>query len=122
MDKGRQRSKEASQRVRADRLVRLTEVPEGSPVFGGTDVPVQYLLDYLAQIHNLYAFLEDHPRFRQSMQSLIRVNCRFIAVPCCGVRDGGRQSPCISNEDFVRKPSEVRCNSLRNPLSVEARQ
>ena len=62
MDTGRQRSKETSQRVRADRLVRLTEVPEGSPVFSGTDVPVQYLLDYLAQMHNLYAFLEDHPQ------------------------------------------------------------
>ena len=62
MDSGRQRSKEASRRARADRLVRLTEVPEGSPVFSGTDVPVQYLLDYLAQMYNLYAFLEDHPQ------------------------------------------------------------
>ena len=76
MATGRQRSKEASQRVRADRLIRLTEVPEGSPVFSGTDVPVQYLLDYLARMYKLYAFLEGHARFRQSMQSLIRVNCR----------------------------------------------
>ena len=57
-----QRSEEAFQRARADRLVWLTDVPEGSPVFRGTDVPVQHLFDYLAQMYNLYAFLEDHPQ------------------------------------------------------------
>ena len=31
-------------------------------MFHGTDVPVQYLVDYLAQMYNLYAFLEDYPQ------------------------------------------------------------
>ena len=57
-----QRSKEASQRARRDRLVQLTDVPDGSPVFDGTDVPVQHPVDYLSQMYNLYAFLEDHPQ------------------------------------------------------------
>ena len=57
-----QSSKETSQRVHAHRRVTHTDVPEGSPVFHGTDVPVQHLVDYLAQMYNLYAFLEDHPQ------------------------------------------------------------
>ena len=57
-----QSSKEISQRARADRRVTLTDVPKGSPVFHGTDVPVQHLVDYMAQMYNLYAFLEDHPQ------------------------------------------------------------
>ncbi|MDE2715783.1 MAG: hypothetical protein OXI33_02065 [Chloroflexota bacterium] len=44
-----QSSKETSQRARAHR--RVTH----------TDVPVQHLVDYMAQMYNLYAFLEDHP-------------------------------------------------------------
>ena len=31
-------------------------------MFQGTDVPVQHLVDYLAEMYNLYAFLEDHPQ------------------------------------------------------------
>ena len=46
---------------RGGHLVWLSDVPEGSPVFHGTDVPVQYLFDYVDQMYNLYAFLEDHP-------------------------------------------------------------
>ncbi len=57
-----QHTEEASQRGRADRLVTLTDVPEGSPVFYGTDIPVQHLVDYMAQMYNLYAFLDDHPQ------------------------------------------------------------
>ena len=57
-----QSSKETSQRARAHRRVTHTDVPEDSLVFHGTDVPVQHLLDYLAQMYNLYAFLEDHPQ------------------------------------------------------------
>ena len=57
-----QNSKETSQRARAHRRVTHKDVPEGSPAFHGTDVPVQHLLDYLAQMYNLYAFLEDHPQ------------------------------------------------------------
>ena len=57
-----QNFKAASQRARADRRVTHTDVPQGSPVFHGTDVPVQHLVDYMAQMYNLYAFLEDHPQ------------------------------------------------------------
>ena len=56
-----QNTEEASQRARAGRRVMLTDAPEGSPVFHGTDVPVQRLIDYMDQMHNLYAFLEDYP-------------------------------------------------------------
>ena len=31
-------------------------------MFPGTEVPVQYLVDCLSQMYNLYAFLEDHPQ------------------------------------------------------------
>lgn len=34
--------------------------PRMHPLFQGTDVPVQRLVDYLEQMCNLYAFLEDH--------------------------------------------------------------
>ena len=54
-----QDSEEASQQARADRRVTLTDVREGSPVFHGTDLPVQDLVNYLAQKYNLYAFLEE---------------------------------------------------------------
>ena len=37
----------------------LSDVPEDALVFEGTDVPVQYLLDYSDQWSNLYAFLRD---------------------------------------------------------------
>ena len=33
----------------------------GGPVFEGTDVPVQYLFEYLDRVHNLHAFLDDFP-------------------------------------------------------------
>lgn len=40
----------------------LSEVPEDALVFEGTDVPVQYLIDYSDQWSNLFAFLEDFPQ------------------------------------------------------------
>ena len=42
-------------------LVDLGEVPTDGPVFEGTDVPVQYLFEYLDKVHNLYAFLDAFP-------------------------------------------------------------
>ena len=56
-----QDTKEASERAPAGRRVMFTDAPEGSPVFHGTDIPVQRLIDYMDQMYNLYAFLEDHP-------------------------------------------------------------
>ena len=43
-------------------LVDLSEVPKDGPVFEGTDVPVQYLYEYLDNGHNLYAFLRRFSR------------------------------------------------------------
>ena len=42
-------------------LVDLSEIPKDGPAFKGTDVPVQYLYEYLDNVHNLYAFLDDFP-------------------------------------------------------------
>ena len=39
----------------------ISEVPKGDPAFEGADVPVQYLFEYLDNVHNLYAFLDDFP-------------------------------------------------------------
>ena len=52
---------ETAREPRTKHRVQLSEVPEDAPLFEGTDVPVQRLVDYLEQMHNLYAFLEDHP-------------------------------------------------------------
>lgn len=40
---------------------RLSDVPGGAPSFDGTDVPVQYVFDYLDEMHNIFAFLDDFP-------------------------------------------------------------
>ena len=42
-------------------LVDLDEVSRDGPVFEGTDVPVQYMFEYLDRVHNLHAFLDDFP-------------------------------------------------------------
>ena len=42
-------------------LVDLDEVSREGPVFEGTDVPVQYMFEYLDRVHNLHAFLDDFP-------------------------------------------------------------
>ena len=42
-------------------MVQLSDVPGDAPLFQGTDVPVQRLVDYLEQMYNLYAFLQDYP-------------------------------------------------------------
>ena len=43
-------------------LVDLDEVLRDGPVFEGTDVPVQYMFEYLDRVHNLHAFLDDFPQ------------------------------------------------------------
>ena len=42
-------------------IIDLSEIPKDGHVFEGTDVPVQYLFEYLDNVHNLYAFLDDFP-------------------------------------------------------------
>ena len=39
----------------------LSDVPEGAPTFAGTDIPVQYMLDYLEHTRSIYGFLQDFP-------------------------------------------------------------
>ena len=51
---------ETAREPRRRRRVQFSDVPEDAPLFQGTDVPVQRLVDYLEQMYNLYAFLEDH--------------------------------------------------------------
>ena len=40
---------------------RSSEILSGTPVFAGTRVPVQNLIDYLAAADGLVAFLDDFP-------------------------------------------------------------
>ena len=42
-------------------ISRSPDIMSGAPVFAGTRVPVQSLLDYLADGHPLDEFLEDFP-------------------------------------------------------------
>jgi len=42
-------------------ISRLPEVMSGAPVFAGTRVPVQTIIDYLAGGHSLEEFLDDFP-------------------------------------------------------------
>jgi uncharacterized protein (DUF433 family) len=46
-------------------ISRSPQVMSGAPVFAGTRVPVQSLLDYLAGGHPLEEFLEDFPTVRR---------------------------------------------------------
>ena len=53
-------------------LVDLDEVPREGPVFEGTDVPVQYMFEYLDRVHNLHAFLDDFPQvsMKQALKAM----------------------------------------------------
>ena len=46
-------------------ISRAPDVMSGAPVFAGTRVPVQSLLDYLAGGHPLEEFLDDFPTVRR---------------------------------------------------------
>jgi uncharacterized protein (DUF433 family) len=46
-------------------ITRSPEVMSGAPVFAGTRVPVQSLIDYLAAGHRLDDFLDDFPTVRR---------------------------------------------------------
>ncbi len=57
-------------------ISRSPDVMSGAPVFAGTRVPVQSLIDYLAGGHPLEEFLEDFPTVRreQAVELLRRLN------------------------------------------------
>ncbi len=54
------------------------DAARGGPVFEGTDVPVQYLFEYLDRVHNLHAFLDDYPEVSKE-QALTAVRKRLNA-------------------------------------------
>ncbi len=55
-----------AQRLNLDEIVRVSpDVMHGTPCFAGTRVPVQTLLDYLAEGDTLDAFLADFPSVKR---------------------------------------------------------
>lgn len=51
--------------VTTDLITRDREIMGGTPVFAGTRVPVQNLIDYLAGGEDLDEFLDDFPSVRR---------------------------------------------------------
>jgi uncharacterized protein (DUF433 family) len=64
-----------STEVETQIIQRSPDVMSGAPVFAGTRVPVQTLLDYLAGGHPLDEFLDDFPTVRreQALELLHRI-------------------------------------------------
>jgi len=61
-------------------IVRSPDVLSGTPVFAGTRVPVQTIIDYLAGGHPLDEFLDDFPTVRR--EQAVTLLQRFkVAVP-----------------------------------------
>ena len=60
-------------------ISRSPEVMSGTPVFAGTRVPVQAVIDYLAGGHPLEDFLDDFPTVtrEQALELLARVKERL---------------------------------------------
>ena len=56
-------------------ISRSAKIMSGAPVFAGTRVPVQTIIDYLAGGHSLDEFLDDFPTVRreQALELLARV-------------------------------------------------
>jgi uncharacterized protein (DUF433 family) len=56
-------------------ISRSPDIMSGAPVFAGTRVPVQTIIDYLAGGHPLEEFLDDFPTVRreQALELLARV-------------------------------------------------
>jgi uncharacterized protein (DUF433 family) len=52
-------------------ISRSPDVMSGAPVFAGTRVPVQTLLDYLAGGHPLEEFLDDFPTVRREQATAL---------------------------------------------------
>ena len=69
--------------VEAPIISRSSDVMSGAPVFTGTRVPVQTIIDYLAGGHALDAFLDDFPTVRreQAIALLQRVKRMLEDAP-----------------------------------------
>ena len=61
--------------VEAQIISRSPDVMSGTPVFAGTRVPIQTIVDYLAGGHTLDEFLDDFPTVRreQALELLQRI-------------------------------------------------
>jgi uncharacterized protein (DUF433 family) len=61
--------------VESQVISRSPEIMSGAPVFAGTRVPVQTIIDYLAGGHPLEEFLDDFPTVsrEQALELLERV-------------------------------------------------
>ncbi len=61
--------------VEAQIISRSADIMSGAPVFAGTRVPVQTIIDYLAGGHPLDEFLDDFPTVRreQALELLQRI-------------------------------------------------
>ena len=62
-------------KVEAQIISRSPDIMSGTPVFAGTRVPIQTIIDYLAGGHPLNEFLDDFPTVRreQALELLQRV-------------------------------------------------
>jgi uncharacterized protein (DUF433 family) len=54
-----------STEVRTQIITRSPNILSGTPVFAGTRVPAQTIIDYLAGGHSLDEFLDDFPTVRR---------------------------------------------------------
>jgi uncharacterized protein (DUF433 family) len=54
-----------STEVRTQIISRSPNILSGTPVFAGTRVPVQTIIDYIAGGHSLNDFLDDFPTVRR---------------------------------------------------------
>jgi uncharacterized protein (DUF433 family) len=52
----------------------------GKPVFAGTRVPVQTLLDYLETGHNLFEFLDDFPTVKREQAIAVLEEAKQVLV------------------------------------------
>ena len=61
--------------VEAQIISRSPDIMSGAPVFAGTRVPIQTIIDYLAGGHPLEEFLDDFPTVRreQALELLQRI-------------------------------------------------
>jgi uncharacterized protein (DUF433 family) len=69
--------------VEAQVISRSPDVMSGTPVFAGTRVPIQTIIDYLAGGHPLDEFLDDFPTVRreQALELLQRVKELLADAP-----------------------------------------
>ncbi len=63
-------------------ISRSPDIMSGAPVFAGTRVPVQTIIDYLAGGHSLDEFLDDFPTVRrqQALDLLHQIKEKLVGA------------------------------------------